>query len=223
MKVAQEVQTTPYKPVETIKTKDEGENNMENGSSLNATEIAVGSLLAGRGGYGYGGGAWGGAGGYAPFAGPASNAVRINRNADLTRLSLDRVSDQAEETRRILQAQNTADQIMDGFNRVCDRQVDSEFRTSDRLRDIEREIAANARLTTAELSGIKLQSCQDKADILTAVKDCCCETQKLVISENSRTREEFQRSLLEECRSRADRLETVNAITQACGCCPPQG
>jgi len=51
--------------------------------SLNATEIAVGSLLAGGRG-GYAGGAWGS--GYQDvghFGTVSSNAVRIDRNADV--------------------------------------------------------------------------------------------------------------------------------------------
>lgn len=136
------------------------EGNKMTDSSLNATEIAVGSLLAGnRGGHG-GGGAWGGGySGYGPFASPGANAVRLDRNAQLG-------ENQADCTREVLGKQMddtrtafSAAEIARNFQRVCDSLNTAEFRTSDRLRDIEREMNANARVAA----------------------ECCCETQKEIL------------------------------------------
>lgn len=143
----------------------EGENTMTNsGGNLDPYTAGTLALLtdtarAGRGGFGYGG--YGEGGGYygGPFATPSANAVRINRNAEFTKLGLDRVSDQNEENRRLLQEQNTSNQMTNGFMRIGDRLVDQEFRNGDRLRDLEREINQNARTAA----------------------DCCCETQKEIL------------------------------------------
>lgn len=93
---------------------------MEN--SFGTQDIITGRGLGIAGfGYGYGHGA---------FAGPASNAVRINRNSEIAKLGLDRISDQNEETRRVL-----------SFDRLNDRMVDAEFRQTDRLRDIQTQLS----------------------------------------------------------------------------------
>ena len=170
-------------------------------SSLNATEIAVGSLLAGGRGYG-GYGAWGGGyGGVAPFAGPASNAVRLDRNAQA-------IEDQADCTRSVLGIQMdstreafTTAQNNNQFTRVCDRLSDLEFRTSDRLRDIEREMNANARAAADCCCRLERQACEDKAEILAAIQSV----------ETRRVRDD-----LDQARSRINQLEIFS--TCGCGC-----
>lgn len=173
---------------------------MENGNSGFSSSDAVlwGAMNnMGRGG---GGGAWGAGYGYgAPFAGPASNAVRINRNADMTRLSLDRISDQNEENRRILADQNTTGLLFNNFNRVCDRITDMEVRTNDRFRDQDREMAAIARENAK----------------------CCCELKEEIKAVETRT---ITRDL-----DRAERELQTQKILTTCGCgcgggvrpCPP--
>ena len=155
MKLETEVQTTPYKPVETIKTNqlnDEGENNMENGlSTTGYVRNAMYDNIRYGAGYGYGGG-------YAPFAGPGSNAVRINRNAELTKLSLDRVSDQNEETRRNLGEARIFDTVVTGDNRICDSIAAQNNAMGQNMLQLTRELAA-VRAEAAE---------------------CCCETKLLI-------------------------------------------
>jgi len=181
-------------------------------SSLNATEIAVGSLLAGNaGGYGGGYGAWGGGGaGFAPFASPGSNAVRINRNnevtvgqAECTRevlgRDIDRISDQAEEGRRSAQ-----------FTSILKAIADSEFRSLDRQRDIEREINANARAAAECCCDLKLQACQDKSEILTAIAD----SKATALAVESRA--------VERALNNANAELTALKTQIACGCCPPR-
>lgn len=80
------------------------------------------------------------------FANAGSNAVRINRNNDITKAearcleaslgaNLDRVSDQNLETRSILR-----------FDSIKDGQFQSELRNGDRIAAITAEMNANARV-----------------------------------------------------------------------------
>lgn len=133
------------------------------------SQISTDSLLLARGigpgfggfGYGYGGG----------FANPSANAIRLDRNAD-------QVASEGACTREIigkgqdynLHAFDAAQESIQ-FGRVCDRLSDAEFRTGDRLRDIEREMAANAREAAKCCCDVKVQSANDKAEILAAIAD----------------------------------------------------
>lgn len=178
------------------------------------------------GGFGNGNGSWGNRGCGAPFADPASNAVRINRNhqvgeandrctKEVLGAGLDRLSDQAEESRR--QAQNTVlvDTIVnsefrtsDRINGIKDGQFAAELRNGDRLRDIEREMAANAKIAADCCCDLKLQSCEDKAQILSAIAD----NKATVLAVESRN---IERNL------NAANAELTALKTQiACGCCP---
>jgi len=183
-------------------------------SSLNATEIAVGSLLAGgRGGIG-GGGAWGSGEFCNTFANPSANAVRIDRNAQQN-------EDQHDCTRGIMESnfrglsdgfiqQSTNDQ----FNRICtaiaasdnraaDQRFQSELRTNDRLLALQAEINENARVAAQCCCDLKLQACEDKAELKAAV---------LAVEGRA-----IERSL------NAANAELTALKTQiACGCCPPR-
>lgn len=166
-----------------------GENNYNNNyggndkmgeGSLNATEIAVGSLLAGGRGYGGygGGGAWGGyGGGYGPFASPGANAVRLNRNAqfienqaDCTREVLGRAIDSNSNSFENLTRQNQFDRLCDRISEGAmdnrDQIFRQELRNGDRLRDIEREMNANARIAADCCCDLKLQAANDKSEIM---------------------------------------------------------
>jgi hypothetical protein len=154
-------------------SKEEGDLKMGD-SSLNATEIAVGSLLAGNRGVG-GGGVWGGDS-CSTFANPSANAVRADRNAELTTIGQEANRDMMESnfrgiTENFLQ-QNTNDQ----FNRVCARLADmdnrnsdqrfqAELRTNDRLLALQAEVNANAREAAKCCCDLKLQMCEDKAEL----------------------------------------------------------
>lgn len=159
---------------------DKESKNMDS-NSLNATEIAVGSLLANRGGYGNYGGAWGGGTGMM-YAGNSVLAADAHANGTATKTAidchaaqfnagLDRVSDQNEETRRL-----------NSFDSIRDNQFQSELRNSDRLRDLERILIEGQREaakcccdTQKEIAESKaallLQSCEDKNQILAAISD----------------------------------------------------
>ena len=122
-------------------------------------------------------------GGYGQFASPSANAVRINRNGEVTKMGLDRISDQNEETRRNLGEARIMDNITGGHNRISDQAIASEFRTGDRQRDIEREMNAISRAnaeccceTQKEL--LRMQALNDK---------CCCETQKMILEKAAST------------------------------------
>lgn len=123
---------------------------MENGYNGN---VSADSILwargAGFGGYNFGGCS-------APYADPASNAVRVNRNEGVTRdahkctqdtltAHLARISDQAEEGRRSAQftalvdaSTNCEFRNLDRLRDIRDGQFQGELRTNDRLRDLER-------------------------------------------------------------------------------------
>jgi hypothetical protein len=147
--------------------------------TLNATEIAVGSLLAG--GVGGRGGAWGGYHeGCNTFANPAANAVRIDRNADVSNLSFGAARDfQESNFRGISSAFDTAtragefarvcEKIGEVDNRGADQRFQAELRTNDRLLALQAEINENARVAAQCCCDIKLQACEDKAQVLAAI------------------------------------------------------
>jgi len=180
---------------------------MDNGFSA-SDAVLTSAMSGGFGGYG-GGGGWGNRGYGSPFADMGSNAVRVNRNLavgeandrctkEVLGAGMDRISDQAEETRRSAQ-----------FESLREGQTNMEIRTSDRLRDIEREMNANARKADECCCDLKLQSCQDKADILAAIAD----SKATALAVESRA---VERSL------NAANAELTALKTQiACGCnCP---
>lgn len=180
-------------------------------SSLNATEIAVGSLLAGNRGGGYGGGAWGGGYYGRPFADDGTNAVRINRNgqfienqADYTRDSInsgiDRVANAFENAERARQ-----------FSDIRDGQFRLELRTNDRLLALQAEMNANARTAADCCCEVKLNQCKDTAALMAEIKAV------------------ESRSTLRDL-DRAERELTALKTQVACGCvqgcstpCPPCG
>lgn len=133
------------------------------------SNISTDSLLLARGvggaGFGYGGG-YGG-----DFANQSANAIRLERNAQ-------DIENHADFSRELMQKGQEANlhafdagKTADGFTCVCNRISDSEFRTSDRLRDIEREMNANAREAAKCCCEVKLQSCEDKSQIMAAIAD----------------------------------------------------
>jgi len=177
-------------------------------SSLNATEIAVGSLLAGnRGGVG-GGGAWGG--GYNMMY-PGNSVLAANAHADGTAVKeavdcnskqfiagLARVSDQAEESRRI-----------NSFEAIRDGQFQAELRSGDRLRDLERLVIDGQKEAAKCCCDARLERCEDTNKILSAIAD----SKATALAVESRG---IERSL------NAANAELTALKTQiACGCCPP--
>lgn len=181
--------------------------------SLNATEIAVGSLLSRNGN-----GAWsnGEYGGYGPFASPSSNAVRIDRNADVA-------SERSQGTRAILEHDFTA--VRDQFNTVnragefnrvlaemhdmnvhaSDQRFQSELRTNDRLRDLQAEMNENARKAADCCCELRAQVVENKSDLLAAIA-----------ASESRGIERQ----LNAANAKITQLETVNALSK-CFCPPP--
>jgi hypothetical protein len=191
---------------------------MENGFGTADILTGRGLGLGGFGGYNYGG----------QFADMSSNAVRLNRNEGVTRdaakctqdtltATLSRISDQAEEGRR--SAQNTAVltaitnsefRTSDRLTAIVDGQFQAELRQGDRLRDIEREMAANARVAADCCCALKLQSCEDKAQILAAI----AASNATVLAAESRG---IERNL-----NNANAELTALRTQIACGCCPPR-
>lgn len=194
-----------------VNNEKEGEEIMaENGFSTNDAVLWGAMNNMGRGGnnggsWGNGGGDYGMAGhGYGTFAGHSTIQHGIDNLGETVRSEARcgrNESGQAiDNFRNLLEGADRARQ----FEAITKQQVDSEFRTVDRLNGIERESAANARVSATAAHHAELEAFK-----------CCCDTQKLVISENSRTREEFQRSLLDEARSRLNVSDTVGPLMTA--------
>lgn len=163
---------------------------MENG--FGTQDIITGRGL-GIGGFGYGYGGYNSPAGVALSDGTAL-AAKVECNQSANSASLDRISDQNEENRRILQ--------------------------SDRLND---KISSNA-LESAILNGQRDVAMADRlAKISADAALCCCETQKLVLEENNKTRELINAQALKTAereidvlRGNANTQEIINAI--CCGC-----
>lgn len=133
---------------------------MEN-NGFGTADILTGRGL-GLGGFGYGGYGQGSYGTLSSLAHADGTAIaaKIDCNATSSAAALDRVSDQNEENRRILQ--------------------------SDRLND---KIDGNA-LESAILNGQRDVAMVDRLNKVSSdAALCCCETQKLILSENNATRE----------------------------------
>jgi hypothetical protein len=165
--------------------------------------IDVASLLLARGvggGYGGGYGGFGGHGGYGGSYGGGNSflaaeahangtAVKeaIDGNRDLFNVGIDRISAQNKEGR---------DNFL--FSQTLKAIADTELRSLDRQRDIERLIGSNA----------------------TEFAKCCCETQKLIVSESTQTRELILEvegraniRLLDAANAKITQLETINALS----------
>jgi len=141
-------------------------------SYTGGSNISTDSLLLARGvggvGFGYGGYPGAVAG---DFANASANAIRLDRN-DQT------VQSEAHCTREVMgKSMDSNGRAFDSatnaasFTRICDRITDGEFRTSDRLRDIEREMNANAREAAKCCCEVKVQACEDKSQILAAIAE----------------------------------------------------
>lgn len=138
--------------------------NYDGGSAISTDSLL---LARGVGGVGFGYGGYGGSG----FANQSANAIRLERNSD-------EVEAQATCTREIIaKGQEATLHAFDNatnsnaFTRICDRITSGEFRTSDRLRDIEREMNTNAREAAKCCCEVKVQACEDKSQILAAIAD----------------------------------------------------
>jgi len=144
------------------------------------------------------GGAYGLGGGYGrQFADDASNAVRINAGARASAAGIENLLDQN-------QFAATNNNINSCCSRVTDGQVNGEFRMADRLRDIEREMSANARTAAECCCDLKLENCKNTAMLQAEIK-----------AVEGRT---IERGL------NAANAELTALKTQiACGCCPPAG
>ena len=142
------------------------------------------------------GGGVGALGSYGRFADDSSNAVRINAGNRATAAGIENLLDQNQFSALDCNVTNSC-------NRVTDTQVNGEFRMADRLRDIEREMNANAREAAKRCCDAKVQSCQDKSEILAAIA-------------GSESRG-IERTLNQ------TQAELTSLRTQvACGCCTPR-
>ena len=203
-------------------------NSKENngGNSMDYGQTNLNDIIGLRGvgvglGYGYGAGSYPG---YGQFASPSSNAVRLDRNAQY-------IENQADCTREVLSAdiagvrqsfENLARDnqfaaitkaVSDGHCQINNNINNSEFRNIDRISNIEREMAANAR----------------------AAAECCCDT-KLLIKDTTidNLRAEAatanKDSILSAMNSQTNALScAINSLGQivqnicAPRCCPTQG
>jgi len=149
---------------------------MENGFGVN--DIVTGRGL-GIGGFGYGGG-YLQAGNSALAAGAHADGTGLGRTVECNGRSqaaqLDRLSDQNEETRRILQNDAVKKEIAD-------------FRIAEVTNNGQRDIFFAERFS----------------DLAAANAKCCCDTQLLVVKENSATRELINARALQDTQRDLDR------------------
>lgn len=170
---------------------------MENGFGTN--DIITGRGL-GIGGFGYGG--------YGTDLMAGNSVLAAGAHADGTGLGktvecignaqaaqLDRLSSQNEETRRILQNDEVRKDI-------------SDFRLQTAITDGQQNVALADRLAVMSAANAK----------------CCCDTQLLVVKENSETRELINARALQDTQRDLDRClseRQTQTIIAACGCgCP---
>ncbi len=186
--------------------------------AVGATQAATLALLtdtARAGNRGYGVGIGGEGGGYGMMF-PGNSMLAANAHADGTAVKegidcgvklfdagLNRVSDQAEESRRSAQ-----------FTTLQDGQFRAELRTNDRLAAME-----------AQRSRDLLQITRDQNDARAEAAKCCCELKLENCSNTAMLLAEIKGS---ESRAVERSLNAANAEltalkTQiACGCCPPR-
>lgn len=154
---------------------------------LESQALANGVTRLNYPGYGYGA---------SSYANPSANAVRIEASARENAAAFENLLDQNQ-----FAITNRA--INDSCNRLMDSQVNGEFRMGDRLRDLEREMQANAREAAKCCCDAKVQAANDKAELLAEIK-----------AVESRT---ITRDL-----DRAERELTALKTQIACGCSCPQ-
>lgn len=194
---------------------------MDNGS-INTGSAGTLALLAdtARAGRGYWGGE-GSYGGYGPYASPSANAVRANRNFDQQKFVYDALSQQAEETRRILQSQNASGQVADGFNRLCDRLNQVDGRSNDQFFQSELRQTDRLAAMTAQMNDFRAEAAK-----------CCCDTNLRIAEVEARLASRMEQldkeNVLREL-NRAERKLETQTILSSCGCgcgggvrpCPP--
>jgi hypothetical protein len=207
---------------------------------INTESAAVLALLAdtsraGRGGGGNFLGGGGEGGGYGMmFPGNSVLAAGAHADGTATKEAIDcHASANAAGIENLLdQNQFTATNksIVDGHNRlgdnmsanvgrIADQVTNQEFRNGDRLRDLDKTIAANAAIAAKD-------SCETQKSIAEAAKEaaaCCCAAQLAackahaelmasVIKENSETRALMSSTALDSANARIIQLETIDAL-----------
>jgi hypothetical protein len=156
---------------------------MENG--YGGGTISTDSLLLARGVGGYGGGFGGGyGGGYGgggfltaeAMANGTATKEAIDCNANQFTAGLQRVSDQAEESRRMVQGAALEKSITDAEFRSLDRQRDIEKAISDNAAiaakcccDVQKAIADAAKDAALCCCDAKLEACKNTSDIMAAI------------------------------------------------------
>lgn len=171
------------------------------GQKMPETRTNIDDFLTVRGFGGWGaGGGWGG--GHGSFAGPSSNAVRIDSIGQ-------KVEDQADCTRGILgqQFQTISSQFENAtrdrqFNALQNELFQSELRTRDLFDAKGRE--DNARFAALDkcCCDALLQACEDKAELKAEI-----------LAVEART--------VAHDRDKAERMVERLQLQNACGCCPP--
>lgn len=174
--------------------------------------IDTSSLLLARGFGGYGGafnglaGNVGGCGGgvlaQEALANGTATKQAIDCNAAAAAAALDRLSDQAEESRRVAQIVSLEKSV-----------TDSEFRSLDRQRDIERLIADGQKEAAKCCCDAKLESCKSHAELAALIAEKAAITDSLILAVEGRA------NLDKLAETRADLISLKTQV--ACGCnCP---
>lgn len=203
-------------------------------NSINPSEVATLSLLAGgRGGFGggFGGGYGYGVGNQVLAAGAHADGTaigsRIETMQDSIRIAFDSNQEQIRESR-----------TQEQFSRLSDNQFRAEIRASDQhasaqaltssteLRTSDQHTALAHDSANSELRGLDRQRDIERILVQNAkdAAECCCETQKLILSEGNETRAlvlavegRAGTAALHVAQARINQLETINALDNGRG------
>ena len=164
-------------------------------SSAGTYALLLDTLRAGRGsggGYGYGGGE-GGYGGYGLHAGNSVLAARAHADGTAIKEAIDKNG-------------IIAIQGMDGIKQSFEDGTRTQqfFELSREHTDLERRVNDQNAALVGTLN-----------DLRSDFKDCCCETQKLIIAEGTRTRELMLTTELQNAKDSNNITATVNGINNA--------
>lgn len=160
---------------------------------------------AGRGNF-YGGGE-GGNGGFGPWAGPASNAARIESVGKTVGLEANCINGTLESLTRTLASDATNKNISDANGRICDRLSAMEAQSARDLLQVTRD-QNDARAEAAKCCcDIQLQAANDKAELKSEIKDL----------EVSRLKDELAKA--RDANNISATVQQTIAAMKQCGCC----
>ncbi|MCK5611264.1 hypothetical protein KAR91_55855 [Candidatus Pacearchaeota archaeon] len=208
---------------------------METGS-IGASDAATLALLyGGGGGYGRGGGigvGYGGGGGYGGSMLHAGNSVlaaeahadgsgrgeNIKANRDFSTIGFNSITSDNRESR-----------IQDSFRDLFRNNADDSRRNDDKFAEVERrsddrtaavlgQINDHRAESTNSIHRAEVSSLKNHCEVKEKIAECCCETQKLIVSSETRLTERLLNQTIAEQASKLDAAQgntNTNAILGA--------